>query len=331
MGGHRRALAALLAVTLAVGSAGCSRQAADSGALRLPELAWVGETADPVRALTTRPAACSHGTDNDDERRLRFRGEILFASPALLGGKAAQAGLSCESCHRNGRGNGSFFFPGHSSAAGTADVSSGFFSSSHGDNSFNPVPIPDLAAASGLKHPDRTGAAFRDFVATLIEGEFSGQPVPAPAMDALIAYLAAISPAGCPPGVVEVAVSWRQDFALATGAVGAGRDYLLHDDPATARLYINAGRRLLGLVHARFQAPGAVAAQPVLEDVGRALGTVIALIDSGKPAEEVAALLSSAALGERLAALESVLESHAPESYYEPATLAAALRPEQPR
>lgn len=331
MGGRGTALAALVAATLSATGIGCSNRAADPIALRLPELDWVGETADPVWVLTTRPAPCRLGTDDNDERLLRSRGEILFTSPALLGGRAAQAGLSCESCHRNGRGNGNFFFPGHSAAPGTADVSSGFFSASHGDDSFNPVPIPDLAAETGLKHPDRTAAAFREFVVTLIEGEFSGQPVPAPAMDALIAYLAAISPDGCPPDPVDVAVSWQHDLALVVSALRAGRDYLIHEDSATARLYISAGRRLLGRIHERFQAPGADGAQPALEDVGRVLGTLIAMIDNEQAPAEIAALLSSETMDDRLLSLESALASHASESYYEPAPLATALRLKEAR
>ncbi|MGF7473737.1 hypothetical protein WFJ45_23635, partial [Salmonella enterica subsp. enterica serovar Minnesota] len=69
-------------------------------------------------------------------------GRAAFNSPLLLGGQAARAGLSCASCHRNGRGNPDFHFPGISGAPGTADVTASLLSSHRGDGQFNPKPIP---------------------------------------------------------------------------------------------------------------------------------------------------------------------------------------------
>ena len=49
-------------------------------------------------------------------------GDIAFNSPAIFGGVARQAGISCNTCHVNGTSNPKFFIPGLSKHPGTFDT-----------------------------------------------------------------------------------------------------------------------------------------------------------------------------------------------------------------
>ena len=49
-------------------------------------------------------------------------GDLLFSSPAIFGGVARQAGISCETCHQQGHNNPKLFVPGLSSRPGTFDT-----------------------------------------------------------------------------------------------------------------------------------------------------------------------------------------------------------------
>nr|QQZ49991.1 hypothetical protein JKL49_25640 [Phenylobacterium glaciei] len=94
----------------------------------------------PVAAA--RPARPSVGRDRP--RRLPHADRA--------GGQAARAGVACETCHRSGRSNPDFLFPGVSGPPGSADVTSSLFSSHRGDGIDDPVPIPDLSGPrAGLK------------------------------------------------------------------------------------------------------------------------------------------------------------------------------------
>ena len=82
------------------------------------------------RPITTREGALPAGTDlNDDlfdqpterfvfeaaggKRSYLFNlGDMAFSSPAIFGGLARQAGVSCDTCHQNGAGNPKLYVPG---------------------------------------------------------------------------------------------------------------------------------------------------------------------------------------------------------------------------
>ncbi|NJS15549.1 MAG: hypothetical protein HC788_14335, partial [Sphingopyxis sp.] len=135
-----------------------------------------------------QPAACVSDISVDAQA-----GEALFNSPSLLGGQAAKGGLSCASCHVNGRGNRHFVMTGVSDAPGTADVTNSFFSPARGNGRFDPVVIPDLALPGKVAR-DPAAAALEPFIRTLIVEEFSGSE-PTPAMlGALAAYVRAVRP-----------------------------------------------------------------------------------------------------------------------------------------
>ena len=178
-------------------------EASDIRALR-----WLAPGADKVKFLTTRPASCirprapdeavitfGNGDVRTSEQTLEI-GRLAFESPALLGGAAARMGLSCSSCHLNGRDNPAFFIEGMSSAAGTADVTSSLMSKVRGDGTFNAVRIPDLAAKDGKQIKDRRSAEFRTKVHGLIVEEFDGQEPPADVFNSVLLYLDRLDASG---------------------------------------------------------------------------------------------------------------------------------------
>src|SRR5436189_222605 len=54
-------------------------------------------------------------------------GDAAFSSPAILGGAARQAGISCSSCHVNGASNPKFYIPGLSTRPGNFITTGGLF------------------------------------------------------------------------------------------------------------------------------------------------------------------------------------------------------------
>jgi cytochrome c peroxidase len=118
-------------------------------------------------------------------------GDLAFSSPAILGGVALQAGISCNTCHINGDSNPKLYIPGLSSRPGTFDTTGGLFNAKADNHALDPVTIPSLRGARYLApygHDGRT-TSLRDFVRTVIVDEFAG-PEPSPALlDAIVVYI----------------------------------------------------------------------------------------------------------------------------------------------
>jgi cytochrome c peroxidase len=97
-------------------------------------------------------------------------GDLAFSAPALFGGPARQAGISCNTCHINGAGNARFFLPGASARPGTFDTTGALFNPK-ADNGFaDAVTIPSLRGArffAPYGHDGRMGS-LRDFVRSVI-------------------------------------------------------------------------------------------------------------------------------------------------------------------
>lgn len=188
----------------------------------------------------------------------------------MLGGQAAKAGLSCASCHINGRGNPHFLLAGVSAAPGTADVTNSFFSAARGNGRFDPVAIPDLAMPGKVaRDPDTR--ALEAFIRNLIIEEFGGQE-PTPAMlDALATYVRAVR--SCPG---EQSAGRRLDDQLAAIDDGVAGAQLMIDraDPQGARLSIAAMRHQLGLVAERYAGPGLAREREGLLAASRALQAI---------------------------------------------------------
>ncbi len=227
--------------------------------VEIAALDWLDDAADPIVHLTTRPATCLSEPEDPAVRR----GALLFGSPVLLGGQAAKAGLSCDACHRNGRGNPDFIFTGISGRPGTADVTHGLFSNIRADQVFNPVNIPDLAADSGRASVDRElDGVLEAFLTAQIVEEFSGSvPTPRVVSD-LAAYIRSLDDRACAADMSETQ-SWQTEVSH----LRAG----LNEDVAASGAYIGAMRAALGRLHDRFPARKDAALRADLVAFSRAL------------------------------------------------------------
>jgi hypothetical protein len=245
---RRRALARLLiAGSAAVLIAG----AAKAPVLPIREARWL-TPANLYEGLAREPTECLVLPANAEKGRAVAIGRAAFRTPLLLGGQAARAGLSCASCHRNGRGNPGFLFPGISGAAGTADVTSSLMSQHRGDGTVNPKPIPDLAGppAARIVSHDPTSRALERFIRGLVVEEFDG-PEPSPAvLDGLASYVRSIKAEGCRGPDVSITLAGR------LGEVETALRLARESDPETGRLLIAAARSTLGAVDERFRLPG---------------------------------------------------------------------------
>ncbi len=207
-----------------------------------------------MTALTLWPAACLKPAPSPQIAAEIRLGALAFNSPALLGGQAEKKGLSCGSCHQNGRGNPHFQFEAISGAPGTADVTSGLFSKARADNTFNPLPIPDLATANGSDQVDREDrSALAHFVRGQIEDEFSGDPPPASVFNALVTYLTYIDGSGAACGLTaQEPRTWEQDWADAQLAAEHAEKPA---DPVSQAFYTRTARIALRRLHDRYGAP----------------------------------------------------------------------------
>ncbi|HEY1606652.1 MAG TPA: hypothetical protein VGF77_13750 [Allosphingosinicella sp.] len=215
------------------------------------EARWLAPTG-LLEGLSREPAECFVPPADPAERRAAEIGRAAFRTPLLLGGQAARAGMSCATCHRNGRANPAFLFPGLSGAPGTADVTSSLMSSHRGDHVDNPRPIPDLGRPRALLKVSRDPAdpALAHFIHGLITQEFDG-PEPSPEVLAgLAAYVRALRPEGCRGSDRAIRLGERLDevddeVALARDARGE-----------TRRLLLAAARSTLGAIDERFRLSG---------------------------------------------------------------------------
>lgn len=122
-------------------------------------------------------------------------GDMLFSSPAILGGVARQAGISCGTCHQQGGGNAKLFVPGMSSRAGNFDTTGPLFNPKADNGVLDPVRPPSLRGAKYLAPYGHDGrfASLRDFVRNVIVNEFAGAEPSAQVLDALVDYIQEIA------------------------------------------------------------------------------------------------------------------------------------------
>lgn len=261
LGALARFLSALPLALLPAAAAGVA-----VATLPVREARWLAPGA-VLAGLSREPAECFAAPADPAERRRAEIGRVAFGAPLLLGGQAARAGLSCASCHRNGRGNPHFLFPGLSGAPGTADVTASLMSSHRGDGRFNPRPIPDLGGprpALRISH-DRRSRALEAFIRGLVVEEFDG-PEPSPeVLDGLAAYVRALRPEACPRGDRRVTLASR------LASVGRAADLAIEEKGATRRLLLAAARSALGAVDERFAIADGAPARGLLREADREL------------------------------------------------------------
>lgn len=312
----------MLAAT-AIAALGAGAVGARDREVSIRTLRWLGPKADAVAVLTRAPAECLT-LPTEPARRLSVEvGRAAFRSPLVLGGQAARAGVTCETCHRSGRTNPDFLFPGVSGPPGTADVTSSLFSTHRGDGIDNPKPIPDLSGPKArLKIAQAPEAhALEPFIHGLITEEFDG-PEPAPAvLQGLADYVRALSPEACPLAAsTPVTLAGLMDDAWrALAAAGALMDQ--GDRPAAATL-IGAARARLFLIDERYAGPALAADRERLRAADRALGEIAEAVRSGAP--DARARFS--AWRAQSPVLLAALARDEPRSLFDPRRLAAALQ-----
>lgn len=250
----------------------------------LRAMRWLAPGADAARILTRRPIEClKPAADAETAYRIEV-GRAAFRSPLILGGQAARAGIACASCHRDGRTNPDFDFPGVSGAPGTADVTSSLFSAHRGDGIDNPKPIPDLGGSkSRLKVSQAPeSSALKSFVDGLITEEFDGPPPPPAVLDGLVAYVRAMDPARCDL-TATIPLHAAAAVADVRRAVRAAQSALARGDAPTAVLMLDSARSQLGDVAERYAGPGLVAPREALTRAALDLADDIAAVRGAAP------------------------------------------------
>lgn len=266
------------ALGLAIAFIGAATALAADSRPPLQALSWVPPTADPVRVFATQPTECLKvPTDPAGARSVEI-GRAAFRTPLLLGGQAARAGLSCESCHRAGRDNPDFQFPGASGEPGTADVTLSLFSSRRGNGVHDPRPIPDLSGPrSALKI---TAGDLPAFIRGLVVEEFDGREPPGAVLQGLADYVRALDPTACPATPSEPMSPGRL-LDDARRAVASAEAALAAGDRPTAVLMIAAARARLFLIDERYVGQPAAIAR--LRGADRTLRDLQAAVRGGRP------------------------------------------------
>lgn len=238
----------------------------------LREMRWLAAGA-PADRLLRQPGECVAWPASpmlNDSARI---GRVAFHAPLVLGGQAARAGLSCASCHRNGRNNPDFHFPGISGAPGTADVTASLLSSHRGDGTFNPKPIPDLADPSQRKiSHDLRRDDLRKFVHGLIVEEFDGPEPPPAVLQGILDYIRFMDPAECGQ---DVPITLGGELKEVETAVRlAEEEVAMSGERETARFLIGAARSALGRVDERFKTGDLEEERSILESAAVELGAL---------------------------------------------------------
>lgn len=284
--------------------------AAPSTPLLLREQAWMAPSETLAHDLTHAPGECLAARTPEIEI-----GRALFRSPALLGGPAARAGLSCNACHSNGRVNARFLLPELTTRPGAADVTSEWSSKVRGDGIMNPIDIPDLVGVGQRQTFGRLrDAPLEHFVAGVIVEEFQGEAPPAQAFAGLIAYLRALDQSACPGG--------EAPFTLAAAASDVHRalNAAQTADAPTASLLLLAVQDAMGRIAERLPARRFASERHQLEALSRDLGVLRHASDSGAAlAEDLPAWRA------RFDAAIQRLERRKRRTYFNETTLRAAL------
>jgi hypothetical protein len=306
----RRALSALL--ILAAGA---------STPLPLKEAHWISAERR-ASVLSTEPGPCIAIPDDPDAEEAMLVGAALFRTPLLLGGQAARSGLSCHSCHRNGRGNPAFLFPGLSGKPGTADVTSSIFSRQRGDGHFNPREIPDLSYDPPKVSRDPSSSELESFIRGLIVEEFDGPEPDKAALSGLATYVRALGAPGC-RRFPDERVSAARDLGMAGEAASLAAANAARTGPAFARILVSASRSILGGIHERYRGDELAPQRASLERLDEELRLIQSGIadDPKKASEELSGWQS------RLDAASPGIIRAEDRSLYNVARLTAAFHP----
>jgi hypothetical protein len=296
--------------------------ASTAAAAPLEDARWTRKDADLVRLLTMSPGECLVPPATPDEDFVVEVGRAAFRTPFLFGGTAARAGLSCNSCHRDGRDNPDFFLESLSGAPGTADVTSSIFSKTREDGVFNPVVIPTLvdAAKKNSFGTSRPHGSIEAFVESAVDEEFGGAPPPSIA-PAVAAYVAQLKTASCAQAPTVATPSGEINDVRR--ALDAARAAHARGDAATADFLLVAARGQLGRINERFVGDGLAGERAQLNDRSSELATLREMAKN--PDAGILGIWFDMAY-KRLDATAVALETAREKSLYEPAVLKRWLK-----
>lgn len=271
--------------------------------------AWTVRGEQLAHDLTTAPGECLSARTPQIEA-----GRALFRSPTLIGGPASRLGMSCNSCHVNGRGNTRFILPEMTDRMGAADVTSEWASHVRGDGVMNPVDIPDLVdVGARVSYGHAHDPSLEHFAHSVIVEEFQGEEPPPAAMASVVAYLRALRSEAC---VGETAITLAGAADDVRRALSAGESA----DATTARLLLLSAQEAIGRIVERLPARAFARDRGRFASLARELGR---LRDAG----DVGAAWTQAAPGWQ-ARFDAAVARVAPRetaSYFNEATLRAAL------
>lgn len=299
-GGGVKRLAALVALIFV--------SAAAPNSILLREQAWTAPGDGLARAMLVHPGECSALRTAETEI-----GRALFRSPALLGGQAARAGLSCNACHSNGRVNAHFLLPELTDRAGHADVTSEWASVVRGDGVANPIAIPDLAGAGDrAAFGQARDPSLERFVRGVIVEEFASEALTEQALAGVVAYVRAMDSGACAGETPVTLASAADDVRRAVAAAD-------HADAATARLLLLAAQDGVGRIVERLPGRQFARERNAFEALSRELGAM--------RREDVHARRSAAATGwvARFDAAVTRAARRERRTYFNEATLRRAL------
>lgn len=215
------------------------------------QLRWTAPGSE-LEVLSSQPYTCIQYRPN--LKRSFEEGRALFNTPTLLGGQAAKAGLSCESCHVSGRDSPHFQMAGVSDKPGTADVTHSYFSAARGNGRFDPVPIPDLAM-QGKVSRGQGEQALEKFIRNLIVEEFAGEEPSDTMLESLATYVRAIRV--CEPvDKLPTPRGINDQLQIISGALNVAPGLFEKGNNREAALMIAAARHQLSLISERYARPG---------------------------------------------------------------------------
>jgi len=279
---------------------------------------WLPPGSLSLDALSLHPREAQDG--GTQQRFYAEYGRLAFRSPAILGGTARKAGLSCQACHPNGYANTDFFIPGLSDSRGRVDVSNAFWNLRGEDRRDDPLTIPSLR---GVKNKDRLGhdrrsASLREFTRRVIVTEFAGAEPNPTLLDALVAYQETLQPADAGDEPVTLA----GDLADILRELNTLAVPLAEEDAGLAGNVATMIRGQLGFIHERLDGDDLAAARGIVETWSRDLEIIADLAGRGawpKARDRLAALRGA------VAAPPPALTAAGPRSLYNPVRLKAWL------
>lgn len=318
---RRPAALAVAAAALPFVAAAFAIAASAPGNPPIRAMRWAAKDAEPARAFGTTPTECLKRIADPAQAQAVEIGRAAFRTPVLLGGQAGRAGVMCETCHKGGRSNPDFLFPGVSGPPGTADVTDSLFSTHRGDDVFDPRPIPDLSGPKGKLKIDQDPAAkkLEPFLHGLVTEEFDGAEPSAAVLKGLAAYVRALDPKAC-PAQARQPITLALLMSDARRALVAGETAASGGDGPTAVLMAAAARSRLGLIDERFAGPGLAAQRQALRRADAELAAIQGALrahDPAAPGRMQAWLAASRPL-------EAALAARSSQSLFDPQRLAVA-------